>query len=131
MNELIVALLIGIITGAAGFYTWYLKMQRIQRFIKSSGIAESYKALKIERDELHRIVKNQEEELKIKNAEVERYRRAIVAFGERDKRTREIEEELKNIKNFQIWQFGRLFAILNKNGIKLTNEEWSELTPPD
>jgi hypothetical protein len=132
MNDgIIIALLIGVVLGASGFYAWYLKMERIQRFIDSSGIVENYKLLKIERDELRKIVKSKSHEIEIKDIEIERYRKAIIAFGERERRTKEIEKELASIKKFQTWQYGHLFTILNRNGIKLTDEEWNELTPSD
>ncbi len=123
MNDgIIIALLIGVVLGASGIYAWYLKMERIQRFIDSSGIVENYKTLKIERDELAK-------EIKILSADNKIMRKAILSFAKGEKNRKDMKIELDQMRNFQTWQFGRLFEILSKNGVKLSDEEWNELTP--
>ena len=122
MTENIIALLIGILIGGSILYFWYLKMKRIQRFIKTSGILESYKSLKIERDELA-------EANNVLSANNLIMQKTLVSFAQKEKECKDLHEQFTKNKELEIWRFGQLMMLLNKRGFVFTSEELDTLTP--
>ncbi len=126
VTMLFVAVLVGMIVGLALVLGQSKRRKQMRDYMLE--YSEGYNILKLNRKLIEKNKYLSSENRKLKY-DISICRKAMVSFAEGEKQRKEMQVELDEMRKFQTWQFGRIFEILSKNGVKLSDDEWNELTP--
>ena len=123
----------GMAAGAALALRYHFRFREMRNNMRE--YAQNYRIIE---DNQRLIAQNKtlKTELKLKNSEIQRYRRILVDYAQARKRIHELEREGRELRQ-QIekhieaadQRFGRLMRLIHKNGIKMSQEDLNLLTP--